>query len=112
MRKRDPESRYREKLRHEQKALEDFASHEIDFSENLLTWFRVKHLEPEDAEYRGICYFQNREFILKPGSLALLYATYEKLITELPQTTKENAFDLLRWRFKLYARVLEKGGYN
>jgi hypothetical protein len=112
MRRRDPESRYRENIRHEQKALEDFASHEIDFSGDLLTWFRVKHLEPEDEEYRGICYFQNREFLLKPGSLALLYATYEKLIHELPEVNKENAFDLLRYRFKLYALVLEKGGYN
>jgi hypothetical protein len=111
MRRRDPESRYRENLRHEQKALEEFAAHETEFSENLLTWFRVKHLEPSGEEYRGICYFQNREFILKPGSLTLLYATYEKLMTELPQTTRENAFDLLRYRFKVYAHVLEKGGY-
>jgi hypothetical protein len=111
MRKRDPQSRYRENLRHEQKALEDFASHEIDFSNTLLTWFRVKHLEPGDEEYRGIRYFQNRAFLLKPGSLALLYATYEKLMDELPEVNRENAFDLLRWRFKLYAHVLEKGGY-
>jgi hypothetical protein len=112
MRKCDPQSRYREKLRHEQKALEDFASHEIDFSENLLTWFRVKHREPDDKEYRGICYFQGREFLLKPGSLVLLYETYEKLIHELPEVNKGNAFDLLRYRFKLYALVLEKGGYD
>jgi hypothetical protein len=111
MRRRDPESRYRENLRHEQKALEEFAAHETEFSENLLTWFRIKHLEPGDDEYRGICYFQNREFILKPGSLALLYSAYEKLMNELPQTTRENAFDLLRYRFKVYAHVLEKGGY-
>jgi hypothetical protein len=112
MRKRNPESRYREKIRHEQTALEDFASHEIDFSENLLAWFRIKHREPGDEEYRGICYFQNREFLLKPGSLTLLYATYEKLIHELPEVNRENAFDLLRYRFKIYAHVLEKGGFN
>jgi hypothetical protein len=30
---------------------------------------------------------------------------------ELPEVTRENAFDLLRYRFKIYTHVLEKGGY-
>jgi hypothetical protein len=112
VRRRDPESRYRERVRHEQKTLEEYAAHESEFAGNLLTWFSVKHLEPGDEEYRGICFFRNREFISKPGSLTLLYAGYKNLMNSLPEITRENAFDVLRYRFKLYAHVLRKGGYG
>jgi hypothetical protein len=31
---------------------------------------------------------------------------------ELPEVTKENAFDILNFTFKMYAEVLKKGGYG
>jgi len=35
----------------------------------------------------------------------------ERCHRELPEVTKENAFDLLRFKYKMYAEVLMKGGY-
>jgi len=43
--------------------------------------------------------------------LTLLYEMYLSIEKELPETNKENAFDLLRFRYRTYAKVLEKGGY-
>jgi hypothetical protein len=31
---------------------------------------------------------------------------------ELPQVTKENAFDILCFQFKMYAKVLKAGGFS
>jgi len=31
---------------------------------------------------------------------------------ELPNVTKETAFDLLAFRYKVYAKALEEGGFN
>jgi hypothetical protein len=112
MRRRDPEARYREKVRHEQKTLEEYAAHEEEWAGNLILWFRVKHLDPPDDEYRAIAFFRNREYRLKPGSLTLLYSLYRKLLAELPPVTKENTFDVLRYRFRVYALALEKGGWT
>jgi hypothetical protein len=111
MRKRDPEERYKERLRHEQKALEEFAAHEIEWADDLLLWYRVKKIEMPDDEYRAAAFFKNREYRNKPGSLTLLYSMYQRLMDELPEPTKEIAFDLLVFRYKIYARTLEQGGF-
>jgi hypothetical protein len=111
MRKRDPEERYKERLRHEQKALEEFAVHEIEWADDLLLWYRVKKTEMPDDEYRAAAFFKNREYRDKPGSLTLLYSMYQRLMDELPEPTKEIAFDLLAFRYKIYARTLAQGGF-
>jgi len=64
-----------------------------------------------DDEYRACAFFQNTEYLNKPGSLTLLYGMYRQCQEELPEVTKENAFDLLRFRYRMYAKTLEKGGY-
>jgi hypothetical protein len=64
-----------------------------------------------DDEYRAVAFFKNREYLMKPGSLALLYSMYRRISKELPQATRENAFDLLAYRYHVYAVTLEKGGY-
>jgi hypothetical protein len=110
-RRRDPETRYRENIRHEQKALEDYAAHEIQWAEDLLVWYRIREKEIPDDGYRAATFFLNREYLTKPGSLTLVYSTYKKLMKDLPEVTKENAFDLLAYRFRLYASVPGKGGY-
>jgi hypothetical protein len=112
MRKRDPETRYRENVRHEQKILEEYAAHEIEYADDLLLWYKVKKLEIPDDEYRAVVFFKNREYLNKPGSLTLLYSMYRRMTEELPPPTKETAFDLLAYQFKVYAVTLEKGGYD
>jgi hypothetical protein len=112
MRSRDPETRYRENIRHEQKILEEFAAHEIEWADDLLLWYRAKKLDMPDDEYRAASFFKNREYLMKPGSLTLLYSMYRQMLKELPPATKENAFDLLAYRYHAYAVTLEKGGFS
>lgn len=110
-RKRDPESRYFEHVRRQQQLLEEFAAHEIEWAGDLLRWYAIKNRDIPDDEYRAVAFFKNREYLRKPGSLTLLYTMYQRCARQLPQPTKETAFDLLAYRFKLYDAALEKGGY-
>ena len=112
MKRRTPEERYRDNLRKQQKTLEEFASHEIEWAENLITWYRLNEKEMPDDEYRAVAFFMNKEYRMKPGSLSLLYKTYIQCFDELPSPTKENAFDVLCFRFKMYAAVLKTGGFD
>ena len=112
MRKRTPEERYNYNVRRQQKTLEEFAEHEIEWAEDLLYWYGLNKQDMPADEYRGCAFFKNREFQRKPGSLSLLYQTFLQCLDELPQATKENAFDLLSFRYKMYAAVLKKGGYD
>ena len=112
MKRRTPEERYKYNVRKQQKTLEEFAAHEIDFADDLIHWYSILEKEMPDDEYRGAAYFINKEFTKKPGSLSLLYQTYVRCFDELPGVTRENAFDLLSFRFKMYAAVLRKGGYD
>jgi hypothetical protein len=111
MRRRTPEDRYNDNVRKQRRTLEEFATHEIEWAEHLLTWYKIKKLEIPDDEYRAVAFFTNKEYLRKPGSLTLLYSMYVRCWNELPEVTKEQAFDLLRFRFRLYAATLEKGGY-
>ena len=112
MKRRTPEERYRENLRKQQKALEEFAAYEIEWSGDLLYWYKLRQQEISDDEYRACAFFLNKEYLRKPGSLALLYQMYLKCNSELPDVTNENAFDILSFRYKMYAKVLETGGYT
>jgi hypothetical protein len=69
-------------------------------------------LEIPDDEYRAVAFFKNKEYLKKPGSLTLCYVMYQRMVEELPPPTKEIAFDLVAYRYKVYAKVLEKGGYG
>jgi len=111
MKRRTPEERYRDSNRKQQKTLEEFAIHEIEWAEDLLTWYRLKKREIPDDEYRACAFFLNKEYLRKPGSLTLLYEVYLRCHSELPKVTRENAFDLLSFQFKMYSKVLETGGY-
>ena len=112
MKRKTPEERYADKIRKQQKTLEDYAAHEIQWADDLLLWYKARKQEMPDDEYRAYAFFQNREYLMKPGSLTLLYQTYVQCCEELPEPTKETAFDLLSYRFELYARVLKTGGYG
>jgi hypothetical protein len=111
-RRRTPEERYKDNTRKQQRTLEDYAAHEIEWADNLLLWFRLNKMEMPEDEYRACAFFLNREFLMKPGSLALLYKMYLQCSRELPEITKENAFDILRYRYRMYAAVLKTGGYD
>jgi len=111
MKRRTPEERYKDSIRKQQKILEDYAEYEYEWSGDLLRWYELKNLDIPDDEYRACAFFLNREYRNKPGSLTLLYQMYLRCGTELPDVTKENAFDILRFKYRMYAKVLEKGNY-
>jgi hypothetical protein len=110
--RKTPEERYKDNIRKQQQILEEFAAHEIEWADDLLLWYRVKKLDMPDDEYRAVAFFKNREYLRKPGSLTLLYEMYLRCVRELPEYTKEIAFDLLAFRFRMYAVTLSKGGYD
>jgi len=112
MKRRTPEERYKENIHKQQKALEEFAAHEIEWAEDLIRWYGLRAQDMPDDEYRACVFFLNKEFLRKKGSLTLLYSMYQRCMRELPECTKELAFDLLAYRFKMYALVLQVGGFN
>jgi hypothetical protein len=110
--RKDPEERYKEHIRHEQKTLEEYAAHETEYAEDLLSWYKIKNRDMPDGEYRAAAFFKNREYLMKPGSLTLLYSVYRRISRELPPATRETAFNLLAYRYHAYAVTLEKGGFS
>jgi hypothetical protein len=74
MRRRTPEERYKDNIRKQQKTLEEFASHEIEWAGDLITWYRATKREIPDDEYRACAFFINGEYLRKPGSLTLVYS--------------------------------------
>ena len=112
MKRRTPQERYQENIRKQQKTLEEFAAHEIEWAEHLIYWYQLQNKDMPDDEYRACAFFLNKEFTHKPGSLTLLYEMYLRCLKELPEFSKEIAFDLLRFRYKSYASVLKAGGYD
>jgi hypothetical protein len=112
MRRRTPEERYKENVRRQDRILADFAAHEIEWAGDLQLWYRLKKMEMPDDEYRACAFFLNKEYLKKPGSLTLLYEMYLRCHRELPEVTKENSFDILCFQFKMYAKVLETGGFS
>jgi len=112
MKRRTPEERYRDNLRKQQKTLEEFAARETEWAEDLILWYSINKKEMPDDEYRACAYFINKEYSNKPGSLTLLLLMSQRCADELPSVTKETAFDLLGFRFKMYAQVLRTGGYD
>ena len=111
MKRFTPEEKYKYKLRKQDKILEEFVTHEVQWAYDLIMWYRVMKKEMPDDEYRACAFLTAGEYLHKPGSLTLLYQMYHRCLNELPKPTKELAFDLLAFRFKNYAMVLEKGGY-
>jgi hypothetical protein len=111
MKIRTPEEKYKDAIRKQQKTLEEFLEHETEWAGDLIMWYRISKKEIPDDEYRACAYFINGEYQRKPGSLTLLYQMYLRCINELPSVTKELAFDLLAYRFKMYAKVLTTGGF-
>ena len=110
-RRRTPEDRLLFNVRKQMKTLEEFSAHEIEWANDLLFWYRLRKEDIPDDEYRACAFFINREFDNKPGSLTLLYEMNLWCHSEMPKVTRENAFDLLSYQFRMYAITLEKGGY-
>ena len=110
--RKTPEERYKQNIWKQQKTLEEFAEHEIEWADDLMLWYRIKKEDMPEDEYRACAFFINKEFLKKPGSLTLCYEMYNRCYEELPVHTKEMAFDLLRFRYKTYATVLKTGGFD
>ena len=109
-RRRTPEERLKFNVRKQTEALEDFAAYEIEWSGFLLLWYRVKKQDTPDDVYRACAFFMNKEYLSKTGSLSLLYKTSVRCNEEMPYVSKETAFDVLNYRYGMYAKVLEKSG--
>jgi len=106
------DERYLENIRKQQNILDEFVAHETEWANDLILWYRVKKLDMPEDEYRGVSYFLNKEYKKKTGSLTLLYQTSLQCDRELPEYTRELAFDLVRFKYKMYAVVLDKGGFT
>jgi hypothetical protein len=111
MRRRTVEDRYNDNVRKQQRTLEEFAEYEFEWSGHLMWWYKSKKEDMPDDVYRAYAFFQNREYRNKRGSLTLLYQTHVRCNKELPNVTKENAFDILCFKYKMFAKVLETWGY-
>jgi len=103
--------KYLEKIQKQQKTLEEFAEYEFEWAGDLMLWYRAKRLDMPEDEYRACAFFRNREYRNKLGSLTLLYQINVRCNNELPMATRETAFDILRFKYKMFAEVLKKGGY-
>jgi len=112
MRRKTLEEKYQCKILKQQKTLEEFAEHEIEWAGDLMMWYRLQKKDMPDDEYRACAFFLNKEYLKKAGSLTLLYNMYLRCVYELPDVTRENAFDILSFRYKMYAAVLKTGGYD
>jgi hypothetical protein len=112
LRKKTPEERYKENVRKQQKTLEEYAGFEFEWANDLIYWYGLRKEDMPDDQYRAAAFFINKEYLHKPGSLTLLYSVYHKCCEELPKPTKETAFDFLAYRYKVYAAVLNKGGFS
>ena len=112
MRRRTVEERYNYNIRKQQRTLEEYAEYEYEWSGDLITWYQVKKMDMPDDIYRVCAFFLNREYRNKPGSLTLLYQMYVRCNAEVKEVTRENAFDILIYKYKMYAQVLKSGGYN
>jgi hypothetical protein len=106
-----PEEKYLYSLRKQREALTSFAADEEANSEMLLLYYKQKGRDMPFDIYRACAFFINREHQMKPGSLFLLYQTMEKLQKEFTEITKENAADVLCYRYQTYAAMLREGGY-
>ena len=111
-RRRTPEERYQYNIRKQQEALDRFVEYEVEWAEILRNWYRVKKQDIPDDEYRACAFFMNGEYLHKPGSLTLCYEMNKRCQNELPEFTKEQALELLRFRYKSYANVLKIGGFS
>ena len=67
VRRRTPEQRYNDNIRKQQRTLEEYAAHEIEWANDLMLWYRLKKTEIPDDEYRACAFFQNKEYLCKPG---------------------------------------------
>jgi len=111
MKRKTAEERYKDRIRKQEKILIDFAEYEFEWAGDLMLWYSAKKLDIPLDEYRACMFFRNREHRNKPGSLTLLYEMYVRCNNELTDVPKELGFDLLRFKYKMYAKVLEIGGY-
>jgi len=68
-----PEERYRFTIRKQEKMLEEYATHEIEWAGDLIHWYKLNDLDIPDDVYRACAFFINKEFLRKAGSLTLLY---------------------------------------
>ena len=112
MKRKTVVEKYFEKIQRQKELLEEFICYETDWAKDLIKWYKIKKKEIPDDEYRACAYFINKEYLHKTGSLTLLYQMFDRCNKELPECNRENAFDLLRFKYKMYAKSLKEGGFD
>ena len=112
MKRMTVEERYAYRIRKQRRILEEYSEYEFEWANDLITWYRCRKEEMPDDVYRACAFFINREYKMKPGSLTLLYEMYLRCNRELPEVTRENGFDILCFKYRMYAEVLKTGGYD
>jgi hypothetical protein len=111
MRRRTIEEKYLDNLGKQRRELEEFAEHEFEWAKDMMIWYKHNKKDMPDDEYRACAFFLNKEYLRKPGSLTILYKVSAVSDEANPVVTRENAFDVLRFKYRLFAKALEKGGF-
>jgi hypothetical protein len=112
MRKRiSDEVRYNYLVREQKRQAEEFIENEDLETSYLFSKFKKSGLDMPLEIYRACAFFKNKEYKMKLGSIALLFQTKEGLQKEIPELTKENLFEQICYKFKMYSKVLEQGGF-
>ncbi len=60
MKRLTPEEKYTYHLRKQTKALEEFASHEIEAADDLIRWYQIRREDMPDDEYRACVFFKKK----------------------------------------------------
>ena len=97
--------------RKEEEEIRAFLLFEEGSLEDYLAYVKMTGREIPDDAYRGIAFIGNRTYREKPGSLSLLLMTHRDLIRDGPEIRQETIIEATEFRYGLYTRILETGGY-
>ncbi|GHU44090.1 hypothetical protein FACS1894190_15170 [Spirochaetia bacterium] len=111
MKRLTSEEKYNYLIRQQRKQAEEFIENEEFETDYIFSKYRHSGIEMPLDIYRACAFFLNKEYKMKLGSIALLIQTKEHLIKELPEVTKENCFDQICYKYQVYSKVLEQGGF-
>jgi hypothetical protein len=99
------------RVKKERALLKEFIAKSKEDADDLLYIYRHDKTAIPDDEYRAVAFFLNDEYADKPGALSSLYDISERLATELPPVTLETVFEHMRFRFIVFNKILQEGGY-
>jgi hypothetical protein len=111
MKRLTAEEKYNYSIRLQKKQAEEFIENEELETSYLFSKFKKSGIDMPLEIYRACCFFSNKEYKMKFGSIALLVQTKEDLEKEMPPITKENLIEQICYKYKMYSKMLESGGF-